>query len=700
MRAGFAFFLSLLSLSLLASPEQLNYFKLKPAFEGQGFRLDVGLEPVIDYEALRSKEFPLDYDDTHLFFDGPFRQVVYLLRTLERNRGVIGSSRGDILSFTYTIAARDVRGEPFWEREYRVLMGLEKERGEIYVRAEEGARRVFQTRELTSDEGYEDFVTFLAYPFREQVISTAGRDEFLLDLYLTWPRVEVDKDDFPVFDLFPSFLLWDQGQIRKLRIQLGAVFAWREGDAWRQTCSESNQRLVDAVERYKQVRRYLEMGDDESAIEALEAYVALIPSDQRAKKALMEAYLRQEMYEEAHDLIRRFRPFFATIREGLTNLEALQARAEAVRERLLERRAAFPVDEAVKIRFITPSDGDLVTGTTNVRFAIEGASSELLAADVVVDGKVVASLEERPYEASFALEANREKVRVEVRAFFENETRQRAEIYVDSIKVDQEERVNLVSLRAVVTQSGKRFVGELERDDVTLTENGEEMNLVAFRKDQAPLRLVILIDTSVSMFGPKLYRAQYAINSFIERLEPDDRVAIYTFQTEVIQLSDFTNQAGELKSRLYTLSPMMATSLYDAMLVAHAELEDGEGNKVMMVISDGEDSASATTDLHIRDLLEASDVMVYSVVLPGGEWSGGRSRLGYEFLEDMAELSGSVATWVRNVDKIDRTFDRIYEELRSFYHLEYYSSLPAREERKLRLDVNKPNTDTRFRAVQ
>lgn len=691
----------LLSAMPLMATSHVNFINIEVEREAAALVITTVPEPLLNYDILKNEAYSVDKNTYDHMLDAPFRQTAFLMRTLERNRGAIyknPSSPLPIISYQFELGLHDIKGTPIQKDEYKVVIGLDTEPGKGLITCEQsGLRFQFDIDLLTNDEEYGSFVNHAIFPFERKKMTLPIQDEFIIDLYFRWPKVEVNKSNFSVFDLFPSAILWDQGPIRKLKIHLGTTYCFKREGEWLQVRSEHPRAFSNMLKAYGSVLEAEQNGNPEEVIPLLEEYIERAPADKKALKKLMDYYVAEEMDAEAYDLISRFQPFFATIRGGLPNQRALAQKAERRRNYLLGLRGTFQKDASVLLAITSPEDNDLVTGTTDLRFALSANESPILQIECFFDEQRIADLVEPPFKTSFTADGAMGDARLRVVAYFENETYQETEIKIRTLAVDQEERVNLVPLRASVFQVRSGLDRELTKDDFEIKENKEVRPIENFHQSSAPLRIAILLDTSISMFGDKLRETQYAVKTFLLKLEPEDRASIYTFDDKVMKLSGFTNDYNGVYPRLMTLSPQGGTALFDAMLVSHDALLGQNGTKVMIVISDGDDNTSATTDLHVARLLKNSPVMVYSVILPGGFLAN--SQKGSHFLSEMARLSGSISTRLRSVDNLDQIFERIYQDLKSFYYMDYYSDYHNPNARKLRVRLKRSGAVIRTRAL-
>lgn len=641
---------------------------------------------LLDYSIFKTDAYNLQKLAVEQTLDAPIRLTGYLLRTLDRNRGtlVTGNAPLPILTYEFELALREPTGVVIASNQYQVTVGLDGEAGMGLITYANGSTWRFSLAGLTESAAYHEYMQHLAFPGGETSFVEPSRSDCLIDLYYKWPKLVQDSKKVNVFDLFPAWLTWEKkGPLTKVGVHLGSTYLRRVGGVWQQSHSSSLYAMKDAVELYGRVLETNAKGNARKTIPLLEEYVSRVPGDRKALKLLMDNYLEDQRNDEAYDLISRFKPLFATIRGGLPNMKALEDKAERRRNLLLGRRASFRRDETVKLQILNPTSDDLVTGRTDLKFSLEGHSAKLVSVGCFLDDELITELAGPPYEAAFSVENAKGTAKLRVIAYFDNETYQADEISFRTIKIDQQESVQLVTVRATVLQDGGQR--QLKAEDFTLLENGKSQALNNFHKDNAPLRVAVLLDTSISMAGEKLYRAQYAVKTFLSKLSAEDRSSLFTFDLNVARLDDWTNDHPKLSDKAMTLSLQYGTSLYDAILIAHDSLMSQNGTKVMIVVSDGDDSSSSTTDLHVLDVLRDSPVLVYSVILTGGPMSDGRT--GAELLRNLADITGSSSIRVKNLEKLDATFDSLYQDFKSLYYMDYYTGLPNRDDRKLELKV-------------
>ena len=134
--------------------------------------------------------------------------------------------------------------------------------------------------------------------------------------------------------------------------------------------------------------------------------------------------------------------------------------------------------------------------------------------------------------------------------------------------------VDLVSVAAVVRDRKGRFVFDLSREDFVVVEGGEHRPIVGFEAERnGPIKLAVLFDISGSMrVGSKVVDAQQAARHLFSALKPGDQVALFSFDTRLEKVHDFTTDFATLESAMSRVeAPYGQTSLYDAIAdTAHA----------------------------------------------------------------------------------------------------------------------------------
>jgi Ca-activated chloride channel family protein len=232
--------------------------------------------------------------------------------------------------------------------------------------------------------------------------------------------------------------------------------------------------------------------------------------------------------------------------------------------------------------------------------------------------------------------------------------------------------VKLVNVFVNVTDSTGSIVGELTREDFSVTEDGRPQQIAVFeRQSELPLNLTLAIDTSGSVNKDRPVETDAARRFVRALMRPQDQMSVLEFATEVRELTPFTNKVSVIDHGLDRLRGDFATALYDAIYLGSDRLGKKEGRKVLVLISDGGDTAKSTTYAQAREQALRNEVMIYSIIDVPIEASAGRDLGGEHALITLAEETGGKHFYASE-GGLDKAFAKVSEDLRTQYLIGYY----------------------------
>jgi Ca-activated chloride channel family protein len=249
--------------------------------------------------------------------------------------------------------------------------------------------------------------------------------------------------------------------------------------------------------------------------------------------------------------------------------------------------------------------------------------------------------------------------------------------------------VKLVSVFVNVTDKNGEIVGGLSKNDFNVTEDGRPQEIAVFeRQSELPLNLTLAIDTSGSVKKDMTEEADAARRFVHAILRSQDQMSLMQFATDVKELSGFTNSVGQIDRGLAHLHSDFATSLYDAIYVGSEGLGPKDGRKVLVLVSDGGDTASRETYAQALEMALRNEVMIYSVIDVPIAASAGRDLGGEHALITLAEQTGGKSFYVSD-GGLDQAFARVSDDLRTQYLLGYYphNQEPGRQFHRLVVTV-------------
>ena len=263
--------------------------------------------------------------------------------------------------------------------------------------------------------------------------------------------------------------------------------------------------------------------------------------------------------------------------------------------------------------------------------------------------------------------------------------------------------VNLVRVVASVKNQAGELVGALQKDDFAVFDNGARQEISVFeRRTELPLSVALLVDTSGSTAKELAYEADSAsrfLHALLSEGNPEDAVALYSFNYVVTVQQYFTHNYRALEARLKTLHGDAGTALYDAIFLSARDLEAREGRKVMVIITDGGDTASSK-DVHAAlEAAQLADAVVYPVVVMPITNDAGRNIGGEHALQFMAEGTGGRPFLPSVGAQLDKAFGDIITELRTQYLLAFYPhNVPLTKDRFHKLEVRVGRPELRVSA--
>ncbi|HVO97526.1 MAG TPA: VWA domain-containing protein [Bryobacteraceae bacterium] len=285
------------------------------------------------------------------------------------------------------------------------------------------------------------------------------------------------------------------------------------------------------------------------------------------------------------------------------------------------------------------------------------------------------------------------------------------------IKVD----VDLVNVLCSVRNKGNGLVGNLEKNDFKVFEDGKEQEIKYFtRETDLPLTIGLLVDTSKSQENLIETEKRAAYQFFKQVLRKKDMAFLMQFGAEAELLQDDTNSPQLLQDGLNQLrlsvpmgglhpgpvptqQNMAGTILFDAIYLAATEKLKGEvGRKVMVVITDGDDTGSRTRIDKAIEAAQKSDSIIYFIDYEDPRYHGGFGAIsmggGGSDMKKMSSETGGRVFRVDRKNSLEEIFKDLQDEMRSQYAIGYTSPKSSKDGSYHKLDIRVANKDYKVQA--
>ena len=261
--------------------------------------------------------------------------------------------------------------------------------------------------------------------------------------------------------------------------------------------------------------------------------------------------------------------------------------------------------------------------------------------------------------------------------------------------------VDVVSLNVTVRTRSNKAIPDLNAADFAVFEDGRPQPLIEVSRRRLPLSLSFLIDSSGSM-SDKLDMVQAAASEFVRRLGPDDQASVVSFASRVQVLQPFTGDRASLERAIHGVRAGGTTALFNAIYIALTDLErvkastpDDIRRQAIVVLSDGDDTASSLAFDDVLDLARRSHTSLYAVGIrdPMVPISG-RDSQGDFVMRRLAQDTGGTAFFPREARELPRIYREVADELASEYFVAYTSTNAVHDGKWRNVSVRVARTDT------
>ena len=257
---------------------------------------------------------------------------------------------------------------------------------------------------------------------------------------------------------------------------------------------------------------------------------------------------------------------------------------------------------------------------------------------------------------------------------------------------------SIVAVLTTVTDGQGRLVPSLDRDQFTITDNGKPQEITFFENETQPFTVVVMLDFSFSM-NNNLDLLKAATEQFILRMLPMDKGQVGAFSDKIEFSGTFTSDRDDLIGALEDLQFGNPTRLYDAIDASIDMLDGVEGRKIVVIFTDGDDTASRRGQGDVLDKARDKEVMIYAIGLESEYFNNVRTVRSRpdRGLRKLAEETGGGYFELKKTDDLAPTFTRVAQELHSLYALGFSPTTLDGKEHKLEVRTKMAGATARAR---
>ena len=252
----------------------------------------------------------------------------------------------------------------------------------------------------------------------------------------------------------------------------------------------------------------------------------------------------------------------------------------------------------------------------------------------------------------------------------------------------------LRALTVTLVDDKGQEVADVSTDDVALVENGVHRDIASFKRDERPLVVAVLVDSSAAVSSAYRLNIVDAVLGLVARLPAGTRYAVWTTGDRPTKLVDYTDDRAAAGTPLRRVAPQGGNYMLDALAEATADMnklaKEGERRAVVAVTGVGPEFSYLDKQAAAEKAEGRADLFLSVQVDPSAGDEDARQRLAYT-LDRLASQSGGRDEQVLSFMALDGALKKLSAYLVSAYRLRY-ASVPDLKKRKLQLTVARPGT--------
>lgn len=237
-----------------------------------------------------------------------------------------------------------------------------------------------------------------------------------------------------------------------------------------------------------------------------------------------------------------------------------------------------------------------------------------------------------------------------------------------TIRVD----TRLVVLHCSVMDKSGKQITNLGLDQFKVFENGAPQPIKLFRREDIPVSIGIVIDNSGSM-RDKRQKVEAAAVQLVKASNPQDEVFVVNFNEDAYLDVPFTNDIKKMEEGVARIDSHGGTAFRDAvsMSIDHLKQEGKKDKKVILLITDGNDTASVAMTLEkLVEKSHKSEVLIYTIGVFGKDDQRDEKK-ARRAMDALTRASGGLSYYPSSIEEVESVAKQVAHDIRNQYVVAY-----------------------------
>jgi len=254
-----------------------------------------------------------------------------------------------------------------------------------------------------------------------------------------------------------------------------------------------------------------------------------------------------------------------------------------------------------------------------------------------VDGVRVGTIESGPpYAVDWTDENPFEKREIVVQASDSSGNALRDSVILPPFELEERTEVKAVLLETGIYDKAGRPVREMPADAFAVLEDGVQQTIDLVTRETVPTDVVLLVDNSQSM-SSRIDFVRRAAERLTAGLRTKDRTIVVPFNAHIGTITGPTNDRATISQAIGAMHAGGGTAVLDSLIEASRLLQNAEGQRALVLITDGFDENSTATTAEALKAVQQAQTTVYAVGIGG---VAGIALRGETLLRQIATATG------------------------------------------------------------